>query len=327
MSWEEYWEDLLKNKKLISVVREMNEVDDALENEFRIEDICRKIYYDYNQKWENELKTVKSGLQEILDGFQGVHLQTSRVKSVDSVLEKVITKRYAHLKNSNNLYTKITGVNYKDIITDLIGMRLIISYRGKWDIIHEAIISAFPYVDNQLYHKGKLIPHSEGGEQFLAEIPKVYYAYGDNLEMFQEYNVELIYRDNGYRSVHYTISYKQTYIELQVRTIYDEAWSDCDHNYVYKHEENDSHSALKQISGVLCQLTNISNDIGENMRDIYEKDAIIDVGNGIWEASGKEIEIFDETISSLRKAQQKLQGFREHLVCREGDINNDEKRE
>ncbi|MDE7063666.1 MAG: hypothetical protein K2O73_10575, partial [Lachnospiraceae bacterium] len=91
MSWEEYWEDLLKNKKLISVVREMNEVDDALENEFRIEDICRKIYYDYNQKWENELKTVKSGLQEILDGFQGVHLQTSRVKSVDSVLEKVIT--------------------------------------------------------------------------------------------------------------------------------------------------------------------------------------------------------------------------------------------
>lgn len=322
MSWKKYWDNLLETKKLISVVQEMDEVDAALESGVRVEEICRRIFCDYNQNWENELKTVKSGLQEILDGFQGVHLQTSRVKSVDSVLEKVITKRYAHLKDPNSLYSKITGDNYKDILTDLIGMRLIISYRGKWSVIHEAIVNAFPYVDDQRYSKDKLIPHSEKGEQFLAEIPKVYYAYGDDLAIYQRYNVELIYRDNGYRSVHYIISYKHTYIELQVRTIYDEAWSDCDHNYVYKHEENDSHSALKQISGILCQLTNISNDIGESMRDIYEEEAIVDKGNGIWEASYKEINAFDETISHLEKAQQELKVFREHLQCREGGADN-----
>ena len=33
----------------------------------------------------------------------------------------------------------------------------------------------------------------------------------------------------------------------QVRTIYDEAWSDCDHNYVYKQDENKSHTALEQM--------------------------------------------------------------------------------
>lgn len=50
----------------------------------------------------------------------------------------------------------------------------------------------------------------------------------------------------GYRSIHYTVSYQGVYIEIQVRTIYDEAWSDCDHNYVYKQDENKSHTALEQ---------------------------------------------------------------------------------
>ena len=137
-------------------------------------------------------------------------------------------------------------------------------------MIHREILRTFPYVENlQLYENGQLIPHAESGSSLLAEIPKVYYAQGDQVDEFKAQGLETRLHKKGYRSIHYTVSFKKFYIEIQVRTIYDEAWSDCDHNYVYKQDENKSHSALESLSQILCDLTNISNDIGENMREIF----------------------------------------------------------
>lgn len=185
--------------------------------------------------------------QRIIEGFQGVHLHSSRIKSIDSLLVKVITKRYENLRNPQSPYYKIDGSNYKDIITDLIGMRLIVNYRGKWEVIHHEIVEAFPYAEDlKLYETGKLVPHSVSAHPLLAEIPKVYNAQGDQVDAFKKKGLETKLRTKGYRSIHYTVSFLNIYIEIQVRTIYDEAWSDCDHNYVYKQDENKSHSAVKE---------------------------------------------------------------------------------
>lgn len=54
-----------------------------------------------------------------------------------------------------------------------------------------------------------------------------------------------------------------------MRTIYDEAWSDCDHNYVYKNEANPNNLALSKLTKVLSKLTNCSSDISELMRMIF----------------------------------------------------------
>lgn len=317
MEWEEYWRCLLEKKKLRMRIDEMNQADEAQNRSFRIEDICHRIYDDYQNRWKQSLEDAKVEFQRIIEGFQGVHLHSSRIKSIDSLLVKVITKRYENLRNPQSPYYKIDGSNYKDIITDLIGMRLIVNYRGKWEVIHHEIVEAFPYAEDlKLYETGKLIPHSVSARPLLAEIPKVYYAQGDQVDAFKKKGLETKLHTKGYRSIHYTVSFLNIYIEIQVRTIYDEAWSDCDHNYVYKQDENKSHSALESLSQILCDLTNISNDMGENMREIFESESIENLHNGHWRASEELIQSFDKSMGRIKDAYEELKIFRTCLISK-----------
>lgn len=95
-----------------------------------------------------------------------------------------------------------------------------------------------------------------------------HYADGDDYSQYKGI-IKAEPHSKGYRSIHYVISYQGVYIELQVRTIYDEAWSDCDHNYVYKNDANPNNLALKGLTSVLSKVTNCASDIAEMMHLIY----------------------------------------------------------
>ena len=86
--WENYWKWLLEQKGLESYVLEMNQVDKAIRNKFNIEEICHRIYEDYKTSWQAYLETVRANFLKLLETFQNVHLQTSRVKTIDSLLER-----------------------------------------------------------------------------------------------------------------------------------------------------------------------------------------------------------------------------------------------
>lgn len=314
MEWKEYWEKLIYEKKLAPRIEEMNLYDEECGNPEYVEKMCHEIYKDYRCSRKKHLEDVKVDFLKRIDQFQGVHLQSSRIKALDSLLVKVITKRYENLRNTKNAYSGIDSHNYSNIITDLIGMRLIINYRGKWNDIHEEITQAFPYVQESEYEKGKMIAHPEDGSSVIAEIPTVYYANNDNIDEYKKYKVNTVLHKKGYRSVHYVISYQRVYIELQVRTIYDEAWSDCDHNYVYKQDENISHTALEQLSAILCQLTNVSNDLGETMREIFEQEEMTDIGEKKWRTTKECKEKFDKTLGRIEAACKDLKAFRDCLI-------------
>ena len=316
--WKEYWEDLLKRKKLRKHIDSMEQVDAALGNQYSIEDVCHKIYSDYYGEWGDQLKKKKEDFLKLVEEFEGVHLQSSRIKKIDSLLEKVITKRYKYINNPQSKYYKIDGNNYKNIITDLIGMRLIINYRGNWTVIHNELIQEFPYMEQKMYDEYELIPHQKSAN-ILAEIPIVYYAQGDKLECYCPYNVVTKLHQKGYRSIHYIVSFEGVYVEIQVRTIYDEAWSDCDHSYVYKQNGKKSHSALEEISKILCKLTNVSNDLGDSMREIFEKESILDIGNGNWKTTDEWLRLCDEALKRIENAHGELQQFRNHLVLAGGN--------
>ena len=290
MNWELYWDNLIREKKIQTQIADMDAIDIELRGKTQIKTICQAIYEDY-QNYKAYLEDVKVKLIKIIDTFPGVHLQTSRVKSLDSLLVKIISKRHQHLLDKDNLYSSLNADNYKDILTDLIGMRLIINYRGKWNVLHKAIIDRFPHLQN--------------GKGIIAEMPVAYYAYGDNVDMYKEVGIRTQIRNDGYRSIHYVISFLHTYIEIQVRTIYDEAWSDCDHLYVYKHEENRSHAALKELSQILCSLTNSSNDLGEVMRIIYE-DQLIEEKDGIYSADETVLLQIENVFDKIRATQTQM---------------------
>lgn len=318
MEWEEFWSKLLKDNKIKSKIENINEVDFELYGEYKIEKICHNIYDNYPQK-KLYLEDVRQKLLCIIDNFPGVHLQISRVKDIESLLCKVVKNKHAHMLDDNNPYHDISDVNYDDIVTDLIGIRLIISYRGKWIDLHNKIISQFPYAEDlEQYKIYKYIPHNKEGKPLLAEIPKVYHAPGDDTSIYNDQNVECCLKENGYRSVHYIVSFMNTYVEIQLRTIYDEAWSDCDHNYVYKKDYHESFSALKELSKILSLLTNASNDLGEMMQYIFDEQVLR-------EKDGKYVVNLDNTLSfrdifdKITNASTLLEEFNNRIVEKRGD--------
>lgn len=221
--------------------------------------------------------------------------------------------------DDNNPYHNINEQNYNDIITDLIGIRLIISYRGRWIDLHKCIIEEFPYVEDiGEYNNNSFIPHPKDGKSILAEIPKVYYAYGDDLSIYENAVVEKKLKENGYRSVHYVVSFKGIYIEIQTRTIYDEAWSDCDHNYVYKQESHVSFSALSELSKVLSLLTNASNDLGEKMQYIFENEILQEKEGKYFLKSANSLKI-REISDRMKTACNLLDEFNDKVVEMRGE--------
>lgn len=317
MDWNEFWDTLLSDRKIKSKVNQINEADMLLYGEERIEKICHCIYDEYGTL-EHNLNEIKRHLLVDIENFAGVHLLTSRVKKVGSLLCKVIIKKHAHMFDESNPYHDIDENNYNDIITDLIGIRLIISYKGKWVDLHKQIIEKFPYAEDSEYKNHKFIPHPEDGRAILAEIPKVYYAYGDDLSIYNGAKVDLNVKENGYRSAHYVVSYEKTYIEIQTRTIYDEAWSDCDHNYVYKRETHESYSALNDLSQILNLLTNASNDLVEKMQIIFEN-KMLKEHNGKYQITSRDILKMSEISDKIGNAYKLLDDFNEKIVESRGE--------
>ena len=311
LEWTDFWNSFLDTYKLNGMVKEIDSFSSC-----PIEELCHKIYNDYNY---DRLNSIRKELIEEVESFPGVHLNTSRVKEIESLLKKVITKKYEWMMDPNNRYSKLTPGNYDKIITDLIGIRFILSYSGDWKSLHKQIVNRFPYMGDD-YSEDELIPIIEDKE-FIAEIPKVYYSYGDDLSIYEGERVKTSIKPSGYRSVHYVVCYKGVYVEIQVRTIYDEAWSDCNHNYVYKHEENASHAALSELSDILCQYTNTCSDLVELMRSIYNDKSIIE--------KDKKFITTDETFLRIGRlfdryseAQNLITQFKENL-CVKGEEDDE----
>ncbi len=270
MEWEIYWYNLIAEHRLENMIKQLNLADDASgRGSNYTETVCKGVYEDYSQR-ESFFSDVKTDLLKILDSISNIHSIGNRTKAVDSLLVKIITKR-AEKFNSKSPYVSINEEDYADVITDLIGIRLILHYQGQWKDIHEQLLKLFPE-DN--CKEDTLLPHEEG-KQFMAEFPVAYHAPEDDTTQYEGIIKHRLH-EKGYRSNHYIISFKNVYIELQVRTIYDEAWSDYDHTYVYKKEANPNNNALSIVSPILCKITNAASDIGELMREIYDMHFEID---------------------------------------------------
>lgn len=309
------WDTLLEEHKLRVKVAELDQVDEAKGHTVKTKEICQYIYYDY-VLWRGELEARKAAVWNIFEKLQGVHLHTSRVKSLESLIDIVIRKRHEWLGDDNNKYANINAENYRDIITDLAGVRLIINYRGRWLDMHKEILSRFPLDADRIYENNKLLAHIPDRD-VQAELPKAYYAEGDDIKQYVENGLLPKKHKMNYRSIHYTLSFEGTYIEVQVRTIYDEVWSDCDHNYVYKKDDNKSHAALEQMSDILSKLTNLSNDIGEQMKSIYDSETVIDNYKGGWKTTRATIAEFDKICQRMERIEEDFRIFRNKLTVDE----------
>lgn len=150
----------------------------------------------------------------LIQKYPHVHSVRWRVKSSDHLLEKIIRK----LAEKNEKYQGINVQNYFETVTDLVGIRVLHLFKEDcFDIDHNLTQQWSP-----------------------IETPVAYIRTGDRdelIEQFKAHSFEIKEHPAGYRSVHYVFSSqpmkRKVITEVQVRTIFEEGWSEIDHTVRY----------------------------------------------------------------------------------------------
>jgi putative GTP pyrophosphokinase len=150
----------------------------------------------------------------LIQKLPGVHSVRWRVKDGEHLLEKIIRKKAA----SEEKYETISATNYFEIVTDLIGIRALHLFKDDCFNINSSLTAIWA----------------------PTEKPVAYIRNGDPDELIAKYgqhNLEVKVHPAGYRSVHYVISSqpinRRVYAEVQIRTIFEEGWSEIDHKIRY----------------------------------------------------------------------------------------------
>lgn len=237
------------------------------------------IYDDYVPYRNTELDGLCVELENFLmenfnvhsssNGDIPLHSIRGRVKSPEHLVEKIIRKRG---KEHSYKYKDIDVSNYKSIVRDLIGIRILVLAKEEWEGIFDEIVSLFPQNDSS--------------DIRMVESPKAYTRYGDR-DVFKG-KIVSEHSNKGYRSQHYVICFKGVYCEIQVRTLSEEVFGEFDHKVKYPYRDNNKF--LIRYSNTLSQLLDsvdelIStcfqlNDSGWDMCDkYYENDKYIDWKN------------------------------------------------
>lgn len=227
-----------------------------------------KIKSDY-ELWKIKLETPAIYFAESLRSVQKVHSVKLRIKEPEHLIEKVIRIQ------KENAKLDISVNNYRNRITDLIGARVLHLFKEDWIDMHKFIIKTW---------KAK-------------KKPIAYHRQGDNLKLYKDNDCKTSVHEFGYRSVHYLLesepSKVSVVVEVQVRTIFEEAWSEIDH--VVRYPQNVSNVLLADYLKIFNRLAGSADEMGSYVRflkeQIYKKE----------QEFRKEIKSKNETISKLQK--------------------------
>lgn len=211
-----------------------------------------EIYEDYTL-YRKSYETQAELIATILRNHPRVHSVKTRVKDPDHLIEKIIRKSDDRRKKYGNDFN-FNVENYKDEITDLVGIRVIHIFKEDWEDIHNFITGMWSV------------------SEIVANVRE-----GDNTKRFEELGISVHSRLSGYRSVHYlTESYPTTQkviAEIQVRTIFEEGYGEIDHQLRYSHKEIPEVLAqnlmlLNRIAGSSDEMASLINLLSKNFKDI-----------------------------------------------------------
>lgn len=183
-----------------------------------------------------EFKISAEYFANTLQSINSVHSVRWRTKDPKHLIRKIIRKRAGKIQK----YIDLNKDNYREVITDLIGIRAIHLFKD--DLID---------IDREVRQKWE-----------IRESPTIYIREGDQNcpNIIQPFERKV--HQAGYRSAHYLVESKPTketvVAELQVRTIFEEGWSEIDHTLRYPDHSND-----QDIQSILTLFNRIAGSADE----------------------------------------------------------------
>lgn len=210
------------------------------------------IYEDF-MECKKSYETQADLIANILRGHPKVHSVKTRIKDAKHLIEKLIRKTPGRREKYGQDF-KFTVDNYKDEITDLLGIRVIHIFKEDWEEIHNFITSMWNVME------------------IVANVRE-----GDNTKKFEEQGIAVRSRPSGYRSVHYLVeSYptnKRLITEVQVRTIFEEGYGEIDHQLRYSHQDipellGQNLMLLNRIAGSSDEMASLINMLSQSIQEV-----------------------------------------------------------
>lgn len=244
--------------------------EDSLKKEYNISkkqldtsgmtiDDLNYIIHDFECKKEKYGSIMLSFVKDYLSDLEeiGIHSFRTRVKNADHLAAKIVRKKHQNYSK----YKLLDKENYEKYLTDLIGIRCFILFKADWVNFHNYILSKFEN-NSDFYIKDCIRDFdSDINHNYIAEAPKAHIRNGDDRLIYEkELSPDCVLDDKIYRSVHYIIKYQGVYLEVQVRTLFEEGWGEINHALVYPHYEDDP--VLKQYTELLNRLSGLADEMG-----------------------------------------------------------------
>lgn len=229
------------------------------------------IFDDYTKKVTDKYQAVLSAFErEFLQDTEKarIHSFRTRIKNPEHLIVKIIRKK----KEKYKKYKGLTKDNYEKYVTDLIGIRCFILFKESWSGFHDFIISSFE--NNEIFYVKDPVRDfdEDDSHQYMAEAPKVHIRSGDSRKIYENIlSPDNIISDKIYRSVHYIIKYMGAYLEIQVRTLFEEGWGEIDHEIVYPYYQNDP--VLKQYTELINRLSGLADEMGSFFNKLKQLEA------------------------------------------------------
>lgn len=271
-------DSFLKKYENIKLRKDLESVEKRVPDFWNTLEEIRKHYENSVGNYRGTLKNIIDTISEEDMKDPVIHSIRYRVKDADSLMVKIIQKcaKVPAQPQGNpaiEKYRNISKDNYYKIITDLIGVRILIRYRHQWQKVHSLVWQLYHSTEHEYITDWLGEYLKDPAVKYIVEQPKAYVKQSADRIVYEQIGKNIFDikdSDNHYASLHYIINVGGSYCELQVRTIFDEAWCECNHDFVYKAhvKREETRKTLDRLSVILSQHTTAAESIVALMCDL-----------------------------------------------------------
>jgi ppGpp synthetase/RelA/SpoT-type nucleotidyltranferase len=263
-----------------------------------------------HEKRTEALNVTAESYARIIQQCSHVHSVRWRVKKPQHLMEKIVRKTLPHSATFKAKYLGINQYNYDAIVTDLIGVRALHLFKDDGLAIHDYLMSKWQYEEPPVYYV------RNGDDDVSAELPA---------------DIQVKIHPAGYRSLHYVfgseLQQRPIFTEVQVRTIFEEAWTEIDHKIRYPNFSTDAEICSFLL--IFNRLVGSADEMGSFVRQLaveatQRQQTLMALSNGT-ETNASDVETLFQRLEEQSEKQHNSQLVIDQLRLQVMQLQTDKK--